>query len=81
MSAKAVRRWLRGLVGAAVGGAANSVTVMIVDPANFNLSDFRKLGVFALVSTVISLALYLRQSPVPPDEDSEIAPREWKDAE
>jgi hypothetical protein len=58
--------WLKGLVAAIIGGAANAVTVMIVDPAAFNFSDGgRKLLTFAGVSALISAALYLKQSPLP----------------
>jgi hypothetical protein len=74
------RKWVKGLIGAAIGGAANSVSAMIIDPTAFNLGDLRKLAAFALVSGAISAALYLKQSPVPPDSDEDrIEPRIWKD--
>lgn len=58
--------WLKGLIAAVIGGAANAVTVMIVDPAAFNFSDGgHKLLTFAGVSALISAALYLKQSPLP----------------
>lgn len=58
--------WLKGLIAAAIGGAANAVTVMIVDPVAFNLQDGgKKLAMVALVSAIVSAALYLKQSPLP----------------
>lgn len=60
------RDWLKGLASAAIGAAANAVTVMIVDPANFNLSTgIGKVGTVALVSAVVAAAFYLKQSPLP----------------
>jgi hypothetical protein len=58
-------RWLKGLVAAFIGGASNVVTMMIVDPANFNLSDWKKTGTAALVGGVLSVAMYLKSSPIP----------------
>jgi hypothetical protein len=58
--------WGKGLVAAFIGGAANSVSVMIVDPVAFNLNEgVSKVGTVALVSGVVSAALYLKQSPIP----------------
>ena len=58
--------WLKGLVSAIIGGAANSITVMVVDPVNFNLTDSAgKLGTVALVGAILAAAMYLKQSPVP----------------
>jgi high-affinity Fe2+/Pb2+ permease len=57
---------LKGLVAAAIGGAANSVSVMIVDPTTFNLQEgLEKVLTVAAVSAVVSAAMYLRQSPLP----------------
>jgi len=58
--------WLKGLVSAAIGAAANSITVMIVDPVNFNLAqNASKVGWVALVSAIIAIAMYLKTSPLP----------------
>jgi len=35
---KDYRLWIRGLVAAAIGGGANAVTAMIVDPYTFNIA-------------------------------------------
>jgi hypothetical protein len=58
--------WLKGLISAAIGAAANSVTLMIADPTTFNLTTgLKKVGTVALVSAIVSCALYLKQSPLP----------------
>lgn len=62
--------WLKGLVGALIGGAANAITVAIVDPQTFNINEGAdKLWTVAWVSGIFSAAMYLKQSPVPPSED------------
>lgn len=62
------QKWLKGLISAIIGGAANSITVMIVEPTQFNLDEgLGKLGTVALVSAIVAAAMYLKQAPVPPD--------------
>ena len=62
-------KWLKGLISAIIGGAANAVTVMIVDPTTFNINDgLVQLGQVALVSSIVSAAMYLKQAPVPGDK-------------
>jgi len=57
--------WIKGLLSAVIGGAANSITVMIIDPQSYNLSDgIGKLGTVALVGALVSAAMYLKQSPI-----------------
>lgn len=61
--------WLKGLAAAAIGGAANGVTAIIVAPESFNLqAGWKNLASMCAVSAVVSIALYLKQSPVPGDE-------------
>lgn len=63
------QNWLKGLLSAVIGGAANAVTVMIVSPQDFNLSDGAgKLGTVTLVSAIVAGAMYLKQSPIPCNE-------------
>lgn len=64
------KKWLLGLIGACVNSAASSVTVIIVDPVQFNLfqGGAKKLGIVALVSFIFGGALYLKQSPLPVEE-------------
>lgn len=58
--------WLKGLISAVIGGAANSVTTMIVAPDDFNLQNgIGKLGTVAGVSALVSAAMYLKASPLP----------------
>jgi len=65
-------KWAKGLISAIIGGAANSITVMIVDPIAFNMQDSAgKLGMVALVSAIVAAAMYLKQSPLPPGTPSD----------
>lgn len=58
--------WLKGLFSAAIGGAANTVTVMIVEPTQFNLAEgLSKVLTVAGVSALVSAAMYLKASPLP----------------
>ncbi len=60
------RHWLKGLASAAIGAAANSVTVIIVAPETFNINEgLPKLGAVAAVSALVAVANYLKQSPLP----------------
>lgn len=69
--AKSWRSWLRGLIAAFIGGAANAITNVIVAPETFNFQNGKaKLATAALVSGLFMAAAYLKQSPIPP-EDSE----------
>ena len=66
--------WLRGILAAAIAGAANGVitgfAAVGIDPQHFNLqaglrSTLAIAGVSALMSGVIGVAAYLKQSPLP----------------
>ena len=60
------QHWLKGLISAMIGAAANSITVMVVDPIAFNLTNnIHKLGMVALVSAIVAAAMYLKTSPLP----------------
>jgi len=64
------RVWWRGIQGAFIGGVANTVSAMIHDAEKFNFSDgIHPLWQFALTSGIVSAFLYLKQSPVPPEEE------------
>lgn len=61
-------KWLEGLIGAFIGAAANTITVLIIDPAKFSPSadgGWRHLGTACLVSGIVGAALFLRQRPTP----------------
>ena len=68
--------WLKGLVAAGIAGAANGVitgfAAVGIDPEHFNLqaglrSTLTIAGASALMSAIIAVAAYLKQSPVPPN--------------
>lgn len=65
-----LKKWLNGLIGAAIGAAANGITVLIVDPAKFAPSavgGWKNLGICVGVSALVGAALFLKQSPTPWD--------------
>ncbi len=62
------RTWLKSLVAAVIGGTANTLSALLVDPVAFNINDLPKLGKLAIGSAIISLVLFLKQSPLPNDE-------------
>ena len=71
MGRQAIRKWGRGLVGAAINSAASAVTVVIVDPHAFNPMDggvWKLLSVMA-VAAAFGAALYLKQHPLPEEEE------------
>jgi hypothetical protein len=69
-----IRKWLRGLVGAAIASGANAITVMIVEPQHFNIHEgLDRVGWIALVSAIVGAALYLKEHPIP-EECSEPQP-------
>ena len=66
--------WWRGLVAAAIAGGANGVitgfAAVGIDPEHFNLqaglrSTLAIAGISALMSGIIGVAAYLKQSPLP----------------
>ena len=66
--------WLKGLLAAGIAGAANGVITgfasMGIDPGHFNLqaglrSTLTIAGISALMSAIIGVAAYLKQSPLP----------------
>jgi hypothetical protein len=79
--------WAKGLIAAFVGGGASSVSAgfgsMFTDPEHFNLGSshglrhlFTVMGITFLISGVVSLAAYLKQSPVPPPWDGQTERRQ-----
>ncbi len=59
------KTWLYSLAASVIGGTANTLAAMFVDPAAFNFHDLPKLGKLALAGAIISLVLYLQKSPRP----------------
>lgn len=60
------RTWIEGILAAAIGGGANALTVIIVDPLAFNLQEgLSKLLQVAAVGGLVAVAAFLKQSPIP----------------
>jgi hypothetical protein len=66
--------WLKGIAAAAIAGGANGVitgfAAVGIDPAHFNLqaglhSTLAIAAVSAMMSGIIGVAAYLKQSPLP----------------
>ena len=66
--------WLRGVFAAAIAGGANGVitgfAAVGIDPSHFNLQAGLRAtlgiaGASALMSAIIGVAAYLKQSPLP----------------
>lgn len=75
---KAFARWLRGWVGAAIAGAAASVStglsVLVLDPTTFNFNNgvdnlLKAVAFSAACQAAVGAALYLQKAPLPPEED------------
>ncbi len=60
--------WLKGLISGFVTGFTTAITTLVVAPETFNASPegIKKTVIVALVSAVLSVANYLKQSPLPP---------------
>ena len=60
--------WLKGLASALITGFTTAITTLIVAPETFNATPegIRKTLVVAGVSAVLSVANFLKQSPLPP---------------
>ncbi len=56
--------WLHGLISAFIGGGANVVATIVIDP-NVLADGMQKAGALWIASGAISAALYLKQSPLP----------------
>jgi len=64
--------WIEGLLAALIGGAANAVTVIVVDPLNFNLGEgLPKLLQVLTVGAIVAAAAFLKQSPIPAEKEKE----------
>lgn len=62
------KRWLKGMATAAIGAFATGITLVMVDPMDYNLADpvaAKKLLTVCIVSAIIAVAMYLKQSPLP----------------
>jgi hypothetical protein len=60
------RLWTQGLVAAIINSASTAITVIIVDPTDFNLqAGLPKLGTVIAVAAIVGCALYLKEHPLP----------------
>lgn len=60
------KTWLMGIGSAFIGSAANSVTLIILDPLTFNLQEgLKRVLTVAVVSGILAVAFYLKESPLP----------------
>jgi len=66
------KSWLKGLVAAVIGGAANAVTAVFVAPETFNFTGPGLLATLKMAGAgaFIAFWLYLKQSPLPPNNAS-----------
>jgi len=62
--------WGRGLIAAIIGGASGGVSVVVADPATFNLfqGGATKLAAVCAVMALVNMASYLKEHPVPDEE-------------
>ena len=74
MALNRVEVWLKGMIAAAVSGAAGGVltgfAAVGIDPQHFNLqagmsATLRIAAAAALINAVIGVAAYLQKSPLP----------------
>jgi hypothetical protein len=77
------KTWLLGIAAAGIAGGANGVitgfAAVGIDPQHFNLqsglhSTLMIAGVSALMSSIIGVAAYLKQSPLPGENESNSHP-------
>lgn len=57
--------WVKGLLAALISGASNGALLVVTNAAFDIFKDAKGLWTAVLVNTVISVAMYLKQSPVP----------------
>jgi len=63
---KTIYIWIYGMISAAIGAAANTVTVMIVAPETFNINEgLNKVLAVAGIAALVAVCSYLKQSPLP----------------
>ena len=66
MNSGTIKKWLYGLFATAISAAANTVVAMVVAPETFNVdTGLHKVFAVAGVSALVSVANYLKQSPLP----------------
>lgn len=62
--------WFKGVVAALISGAVNSLSVILVDPVEFNFTTgLGKLASVAGAGALIGVIAYLKKSPLPEDKN------------
>lgn len=64
--------WLKGLIGAVIGGVANAVLLTVTMPSKFSFNDIGTLAQVAAGASVISAAMFLAKSPLPGIESTRV---------
>jgi hypothetical protein len=61
---------MRGMIATIINGFASGIVLIVADPVAFNLdSGLRKLVMTSTVFALFGLGNYLKQHPLPDDED------------
>lgn len=61
--------WIKGILSAAIGGAANTIVAAGIAPDTFNFGDgLPKLMMMAGAGALLAVANYLKQSPLPGED-------------
>lgn len=68
-----MKTWIKSLVAAVIGGAANAGFLMGLLPDKFNFNDLPSLGKVVVAGALISLLGYLKKSPLPGVTDDGVA--------
>ena len=58
-----VKKWLRGLLSAAEGGAIGAIANVVIDPQTFTKVGLKHLGVMAGIGAAIAIRNYLKDAP------------------
>lgn len=63
------RQWVHAITAAFIGGASGALSVLIVDPTNFNFTGpgLTRLAKVAFVAGLIPVLAYLKRFPTPSD--------------
>lgn len=62
-----LKTWIHSIIAAAVGGAATSVSAVLVAPTSFNFTSigWENIGKVALAGAIIPVLALLKKSPLP----------------
>lgn len=70
------RKWIHGIISALITGFTTAFTTLVVAPETFNATPegIKKTLIVAGVSAALSVANYLKQFPLPPEENGSTTP-------